>query len=74
MVIITNTNTNTNTYTNTNYRAPLSPHTKTPFNLHFSRKVFVTFTLGFFPLPNSPKPTVFILLIIIKLPIFNILL
>ena len=74
IVLITNTNTNTNTGY---YRAPLSPHTKTPFNLHFSRKLFVTFTLGFFPLPHSPNPTVFILLIIkliIKFSILNILL
>ena len=74
IVIITNTNTNTNTGY---YRAPLSPHTKTPFNLHFSRKLFVTFMLGFCPLPHSPNPTVFILLIIkliIKFSILNILL
>jgi hypothetical protein len=74
IVIITNTNTNTNTGY---YRAPLFPHTKTPFNLLFSHKLFVTFTLGFFPLPHSLNPTVFIMLtikLIIKFSILNILL
>ena len=50
IVIITNTNTNTNTNTGY-YRAPLSPHTTTTLKLHFSHKLCVTFTLGFFPFP-----------------------